>query len=529
MSVYHKEWPVLVLTPSTARYHWEAEFQQWLCKKSLLTLNAEGAKPLPEMQNMEGEDKDDDSQEEKEFMNESKCMPLLRKSQIHVMTSSKEEIFPNRNTRVVVCSYGLAPMLINNKRIRPGLFKCAIVDESHMLKNINSKRTAALVPVLHATNRCVLLSGTPALARPSELWPQLKILGTEKKGWWSDEGEFVKNYVRRSSAVRRAELHALLTGTVMIRRMKSEILKSMLPKVRQKAVVDVSTNEHQKEFHRCMESLRQGKGILGKLARQHTALGSTDDAPPGFEPGVAENPQLEEGITRLKQKCATKIAERLTAIQHTVLNTPHQLNPTEKKNLMSRMENDMRREVDVFYRENLHELQTKQDHTTTRQITRKTVLNYMYTLTARAKLPLIIDMVTRWLNDPTKGKLCLFAHHIFMLDEIIKHAGLSNAKGSQTRYIRIDGSTSPKLRQQQITVFQNDPGIHIAVLGLTAAGVAVTLTAAATVWFTELFWTPALMIQAEGKIARMEVFGCGYLVHSDTIAFQRSMSQNWAE
>ena len=107
-------------------------------------------------------------------------------------------------------------------------------------------------------------------------------------------------------------------------------------------------------------------------------------------------------------------------------------------------------------------------------------------------------MLNRWLEDPTKGKLCIFAHHIFVLDAIVDQVGLSNARSSSKRYIRIDGSTSPKDRQAQIKAFQNDASYRIAVLGITAAGVAVTLTAASTVWFAELFWTPALMIQAEG-------------------------------
>ena len=108
-------------------------------------------------------------------------------------------------------------------------------------------------------------------------------------------------------------------------------------------------------------------------------------------------------------------------------------------------------------------------------------------------------MLKRWLDDPTKGKLCIFAHHIFVLDAIVAQVGLSNEASSNRRFIRIDGSTSPKDRQAQIKEFQNNPSVKIAVLGITAAGVAVTLTAASTVWFAELFWTPALMIQAEGK------------------------------
>mgnify|MGYP002633141523 CR=1 FL=1 len=52
-------------------------------------------------------------------------------------------------------------------------FHCVIVDESHYLKNRDAARTKCLAPVLRGARRVVLLSGTPALARPSELWAQV--------------------------------------------------------------------------------------------------------------------------------------------------------------------------------------------------------------------------------------------------------------------------------------------------------------------------------------------------------------------
>jgi hypothetical protein len=49
---------------------------------------------------------------------------------------------------------------------------------------------------LRATERCTLLSGTPAFVRPMELWPQLTILGMEQDGWWQHEGDFIRKYVQ---------------------------------------------------------------------------------------------------------------------------------------------------------------------------------------------------------------------------------------------------------------------------------------------------------------------------------------------
>lgn len=136
-------------------------------------------------------------------------------------------------------------------------------------------------------------------------------------------------------------------------------------------------------------------------------------------------------------------------------------------------------------------------------IKNKAVLNHLYKLTGKSKIACVTKMLKSWLADPTKGKLCIFAHHLDVLDEVSKGAGLSNLPKSTTKYIRIDGSTTPQARQEQILRFQTDPTVRIAMLGITAAGVAVTLTASSTVWFTELFWTPAIMIQAEDRCHRI--------------------------
>ena len=48
-------------------------------------------------------------------------------------------------------------------------FQVVVVDESHYLKTRQAARTKLLVPLLHTAKRVILLTGTPALARPAEV------------------------------------------------------------------------------------------------------------------------------------------------------------------------------------------------------------------------------------------------------------------------------------------------------------------------------------------------------------------------
>ncbi|GCC39345.1 hypothetical protein chiPu_0022854, partial [Chiloscyllium punctatum] len=49
-------------------------------------------------------------------------------------------------------------------------------DESHFLKNMKTARCKAAHPLLQAAKRLLLLSGTPAMSRPAELYSQIAVL-----------------------------------------------------------------------------------------------------------------------------------------------------------------------------------------------------------------------------------------------------------------------------------------------------------------------------------------------------------------
>ena len=75
--------------------------------------------------------------------------------------------------------------------------------------------------------------------------------------------------------------------------------------------------------------------------------------------------------------------------------------------------------------------------------------------------------------------------------------------GSSLSYIRIDGETPMESRSVLVEKFQTDPNCRVAILSLAAAATGLNFTAASFVVFAELFWTPAVMLQAEDRIHRI--------------------------
>eukprot|EP00816_Leptocylindrus_hargravesii_P011899 CAMPEP_0196822420 /NCGR_PEP_ID=MMETSP1362-20130617/83434_1 /TAXON_ID=163516 /ORGANISM="Leptocylindrus danicus, Strain CCMP1856" /LENGTH=104 /DNA_ID=CAMNT_0042201969 /DNA_START=29 /DNA_END=339 /DNA_ORIENTATION=- len=98
------------------------------------------------------------------------------------------------------------------------------------------------MPILKGADRLLLLSGTPALARPVELWTQLNCLDEKTFGTYSaytnkycdaKHGRFGWDV---SGASNLEELHNEV-NKVMIRRLKSQVLHELPTK--QRSIVPV--------------------------------------------------------------------------------------------------------------------------------------------------------------------------------------------------------------------------------------------------------------------------------------------------
>ncbi|KAJ8282334.1 hypothetical protein COCON_G00048530 [Conger conger] len=194
---YRKDWPLLVVTPSSVRFTWAEAFQRWL--------------------------------------------PSLSPENINVVVKGKDNL---RSGQVNIVSYDLLSKMEKQQPTNP--FNMLIMDESHFLKNIKTARCKAALPLLKAAKRVILLTGTPAMSRPSELYTQILAV---KPAFFPRFHEFGSRYCAAkqlpwgwdySGSSNLTELRLLLEESLMLRRLKSEVL-SQLP-AKQRKVVTVTTD-----------------------------------------------------------------------------------------------------------------------------------------------------------------------------------------------------------------------------------------------------------------------------------------------
>ncbi|CRH00786.1 DNA helicase, putative [Plasmodium relictum] len=201
MAFYHNDWPFIVVCPSSIRFQWKDQALRWLSH-------------------------------------------LISEDHICVVKSGKTDIPPN--CKMIIISYEL---ITKNDKYQ-NKYKSIICDESHYLKNSFSKRTKAITPIIKGAKRCVLLSGTPALNKPSELYEQVSSIIPNLFNYheFCDRYCFKdKNiYTRKIEYVgckHTEELHLFLTNTIMIRRLKKDVLKELPEKLRSKIPVEIPPKE----------------------------------------------------------------------------------------------------------------------------------------------------------------------------------------------------------------------------------------------------------------------------------------------
>ena len=322
-------------------------------------------------------------------------------------------------TDIVIINYDI--LWKHREMLLEWKWRLLVADEAHYAKTLSfrkgnawmgSMRAKALAMLAESVPAKLFLTGTPVANRPKDLWPLLAMLDPER---WPKTGFFRyamrycnahKEYAGRGTVwnfdgiSRSDELQAKLRSTVMIRRLKTEVLKELPAKSRTMVTLPASKKA---------------------LAAEAELTGGMQMALSDDWAGAAASLGMSSAAT-------------LAAISE----ARHQ--------------------------------------------------------TALAKVGDVVQFCKEVLE--AEEKLIVFAHH----KDVV--AGLREGL-ADFNPVTIVGDDTMKGRQESVDSFQTDKKIRVVIANMKAGGTGLTLTAARTVVFAELDWTPAVVTQAEDRAHRI--------------------------
>jgi len=360
-SYYKEEWPLLIVAPGSLRLQWKNELIRWLD---------------------------------------------LQEDQILVLEKEKDtESITNQ--QVFIISYDLLARPLYKDLLTKSM-KCRVLicDESHFIKSGSSMRTKATRALIQNATRALLLTGTAAPSRPVELYEQVKALvqyrvKNKLAQKFMTKAEFGERYCERKDQFfgvdyrgsdNLEELNTFLSHTLMMRRLKRDVMSELPDKERHLVFVE------------------EGKVL--------TASGCP---PPPKKP----------------------------------------LSEIEKMDFSS-----------------------------------AATISYYYE-TSMLKAPIMRKYLRDVLLKENDRFLC-FAHHKSMMNALEEEL-----KSQGVKYIRIDGDTTHKQRQKLAAAFCGDLSFKVALLSITVAGTGLTFLPCSKVVFSELYWTPGVLLQAEDRVHRI--------------------------
>jgi len=161
--------------------------------------------------------------------------------------ANKRETKPDGN-KVQIKNTGWTDVLLD--KVKP---KIVILDEAHYIKNRKAFRTKAIQKLCKRVPSVIALTGTPVINRPIELFNIIQIINPDL---FPSFFNFAMRYCDANhnghgwdfnGCSNARELHLKLTGQIMLRRLKKDVLQDLPPK--QRSVVTFSL-DNQKVYTR---------------------------------------------------------------------------------------------------------------------------------------------------------------------------------------------------------------------------------------------------------------------------------------
>lgn len=213
--------PVIIACPASLKLNWEREIQTWLSNPSVVILS--GTTPWN---------------------------------------------FPVK--RIIIINYDILDSWVDTlKELKPQVL---ITDECHYYKSNKAQRTKAVKKLAKGIPYVIALSGTPILNRPIEIYNALRVID---ENLFPSYRYFVSRYCDYkfngfgydvNGATNVEELNEKLTSTVMIRRLKKDVLKDLPEKIYSFVPIELDNrseyNEAERDF---IKFIRREKGVEAAL------------------------------------------------------------------------------------------------------------------------------------------------------------------------------------------------------------------------------------------------------------------------
>lgn len=384
---------VLVICPASAKDHWKRELEKWLLLCPSLGIIYGGDRP---------------------------------------------------KAKIIIVNYDLLHR--HTKALRSRYWDLIVIDEGHYVKEIKSRRTKQVVgsrttPPLRG-RRVVVLTGTPVINRPIELYPILRYLDGPA---WPSYDEYGERYCGGRGGV-------IISHFGSTRLWQKWNTWCDYHGLKRGPVIDDGS-----DWDRFSEHYNTSKVKLTRL---------------GDYVGASNLPELRDRLTsimlrRTKQEVFPDLAPKVRRVWEVDPDTGRwHLSPHEGfRTNMLQLERAEYLDGD--------ELSTMRRETAERNL--------------GVKHKFMLDALKE------SGKIVVFVHH----KESV--ATLRQLFGSMA--VTICGATPNKQRQKIVDQFQSDPSKRVFI-GTKAAAEIYTLTAASRVIIAEPFWVPGVVEQMEDRLHR---------------------------
>lgn len=200
--------------------------------------------------------------------------------------------------------------------------KVMVIDESAYIKSPKTLRTKAVKNLGKIVQHKIFLSGTPITNRPSEFYTCLNMLApTEFNSWIRFTQRYCGAYNdgygwNVSGATNTAELNEKLRATIMIRRLKEEVLKDLPPKRRMVVPMEIA---NRKEYNAADQDLISWLKETFGAGKANSAAQAEALARFSYLKQLAAEGKREMAVQWIKDSLETNGKLVLMAVHHTMI------------------------------------------------------------------------------------------------------------------------------------------------------------------------------------------------------------------